>query len=102
VLVVVVVGVGGCTYFALPYIQTTLKLQQDLGTRVSSISFNNTNGNMTWVLHLSAGNDSASEATYLVCNTIRPDLKGTQFANSDFEVIDSDGYLVADNNTVCP
>ena len=102
VLAVLVVGVGGCTVFALPYIQTTVKLQQDLTGKVSNISFNNTNGNMTWVIHLEAGHDSASEATDIACNTIRPDLKGTQFANSDFELIDSEGYLVADNNTVCP
>jgi hypothetical protein len=102
VLAVIVVGAGSCTVLALPYIQTIVKLQQDLGTRDSSISFNNTNGNMTWVIHLSPGNDSQADAAIIACTIVRPDLRGTQFSNSDFELIDSDGFLVADNNTVCP
>jgi hypothetical protein len=102
VLVLLVVGVGGCTYVFWPYIQTEIKLTQDLNGSASSVSIDNTNGHVTWIIHLKAGQDSSANAKTLVCTVIRPDLQGTQFANGDFEVVDSDGYLVADNNTSCP
>ena len=102
VLVVIVVGVGACTAFLLPYIQTEIKLQSDLGPSVSSISFDNTNGTVTWIIHLKAGSDSEIQARALACTVIRADLQGTQFANSHYELVDSDGYLVADENTPCP
>jgi hypothetical protein len=102
VLVVIVLGVGACTAFLLPYIQTEIKLQSDLGPSVSSISFDNTNGTVTWIIHLKAGSDSEIQARALACTVIRADLQGTQFANSHYELVDSDGYLVADENTPCP
>ena len=102
VLVVIVLGVGACTAFLLPYIQTEIKLQQDLSPSVSSISFDNTNGTVTWIIHLKAGSDSEIQARALACSVIRADLQGTQFANSHFELVDSEGYLVADESTPCP
>jgi hypothetical protein len=102
VLAVVVLGVGGCTLLALPYIQTDVKLQQDLQGKVTSVSFDNTNGTVKWVIHLNANNSSPSDAAILACTVVRPDLQGTQFANSDFELVDSDGFSVADNHTPCP
>ena len=102
VLVLLVIGVGGCTVLFLPYIQTELKLTQDLGSSASSVSFDNSNGSVTWIIHLKAGSDSQSQAAAVACNVVRKDLQGTQFANDPFEIVDSQGYLVADNTTACP
>jgi hypothetical protein len=38
----------------------------------------------------------------MACNVVRPDLQGTQFANSSFELVDQRGYLLADDTTPCP
>ena len=101
VLVLLLVGVGGCTYFFWPYIQTEAKLTQDVGSSASSVAFENNNGTVTWVIHLKAG-VSSSQADSIFCTVVRPDLAGTQFANAQVQIVDSDGYLVADNTTTCP
>jgi hypothetical protein len=102
VLVLLVIGVGGCAALAWPYIQTEIKLTQDLGSNASAVEFNNTNGTVSWIIHLKAGHDSADQAKTLVCTVVRPDLKGTQFANDNFILVDADGFRVADSSTSCP
>ena len=101
VLVLVVLGVGGCTVFALPYIQTDVKLTQDLGSAASSVSINSTNGDTVWVITLKDGYDSQAQAEALACAVVKPDLAGTKFANDQFRIVDHDGYLVADDTTPC-
>jgi hypothetical protein len=97
--------VGGCTALVLgPFITTDIKLYSDLGTnRVSNVTMSNTNGTNIWIIHLKAGYDSQDEANNLACTIVKPDLAGTQFKNDEFQLIDHDGYLIVDSNTLtCP
>ncbi len=101
VLVLVALGVGGCAVVFGPYVLTEIKLYQDLGTgSVSSISFDDVNGQTTWVIHVRPGHES--EATHMACDIIRRDLAGTQFANDDFLVEDQYNQPLAGNYTTCP
>jgi hypothetical protein len=103
VLVLLVVGVGGCTAIFWPYIQTEVKLTSDLSGSASSVSFNNNNGSTTWVIHLNSGHDTQDEANLLACTIVKPDLAGTQFKNDQFVLVDHDGYQVVDSNSLtCP
>ena len=100
IVVGAIVFVGGCTALVLgPMISKDIKLTQDLGTnRVSSVSFNSTNGVTTWVIHLKAGYDTETEANTLACTIVKPDL-----GSDHFELVDSDGFeLVNDYTLVCP
>jgi hypothetical protein len=100
VLGLLVVGVGGCVVVAYPYISTDIKLYQDLGTeRISSIEIQMTNGETSWTIHVKPGHES--EAADMACHIIRPDLQGTQFANSPFYLVDSYGHVLASNLTPC-
>jgi hypothetical protein len=38
----------------------------------------------------------------MACHIVKPDLAGTQFANSHFELLDSRGTVLADNTTPSP
>ncbi len=89
--------VGGCTVFvAGPYITTTIKLYQDVGTdRMSSLNFETVNGQLTWVIHLKAGFES--EATDIACHVVWPDLNGAAF-----EIVDDLGHVLATDMTPCP
>jgi len=102
VLVLVVLGVGGCLYVAVPYVQMDLKIMQDIGTnRVSSVSFNSDNGHVTWVIHLEAGYEA--DAHDIGCNIVGPDLRSnSQFAHDDWEIVSSSGMVLADQDTPCP
>jgi hypothetical protein len=100
IVVGALVLIGGCTFVVLgPLIGRDVKLTQDLGTnRVSSVSFNSTNGVTTWLIHLNAGYDSQSEANTLACTIVKPDV-----GNDHFEMIDSGGFEVVNDMTmVCP
>jgi hypothetical protein len=100
VFILLVIGVGGCTYLVWPYVQMDLKLMQDVGTdRVSSVSFNVTNGHQTWVIHLQPGHES--EAASIACGVVGPDLRDSQFRNDDFQIVDSNGNVLATNATPC-
>jgi hypothetical protein len=102
VLVLLVLGVGGCTYVVYPYASTYIKLYQDLGTdRVSNISIDSNNGATTIIVHLAPGHETEAEATYVACHIIRPDIAGTPFANASFEIVDSSGDILADDTTPC-
>jgi hypothetical protein len=37
----------------------------------------------------------------MACHIVKPDLAGTQFANDRFQLIDSRGFILADENTPC-
>ncbi|MGD0123327.1 MAG: hypothetical protein ABSC46_12300 [Candidatus Limnocylindrales bacterium] len=100
VLVVILVGVGGCLVVVAPAVSTTLKLNGDLGARGSKVEVQFINGQTIWVIHVAPGYEGG--ATDMACNVVRPDLQGTQFANSSFELVDQRGYLLADDTTPCP
>jgi hypothetical protein len=96
VLAVIAVGVGGCVFYVGPAIMMDLKLYQDLGTtRVQAVDFNTG----TWTIKVRPGHES--EAIYMACHIIRPDLQGTQWANSSFKVVDSSGNVLASDQTPC-
>jgi hypothetical protein len=76
---------------------TDVKLYMDLGSsKVESVDFNTG----TWTIKVRPGHES--EATYMTCHIIRPDLQGTQWANSSFKVVDSNGHVLASDQTPCP
>jgi hypothetical protein len=96
VLAIIVVGVRACVVYIGPAVMTDIKLLQDLGTtKVSAVDFNTG----TWTIHVRPGYES--DATYMACRIIRPDLQGTQFANSPFQVVDSHGTVLASDRTPC-
>jgi hypothetical protein len=102
----IVVGVGGCSIVAWnaigPTVLMDLKITQDLGTtQVSSVSFNDVNGETMWVIHLKPGYES--DAVALACNVVKPDLESDpKFANDSFEIVDSYGNVLATDFSPCP
>jgi hypothetical protein len=106
VLVLCLVGVGGCGFVVWnavgPYVQMELKITQDLGTtQVSSVTFNDVNGQTTWVIHLKPG--YGSDAAYAACSIVKRDLAtDSKFANDSFEIVDSDGNPLATDFSPCP
>jgi hypothetical protein len=99
VLVVLVLGVAGCVVAFAPVISTNVKLNNDLGPRASRVEFQWSNGTVTWVIHVAPGYED--QATDIACHVVRPDLQGTQYANSSFELVDQRGHLLADETTPC-
>jgi hypothetical protein len=78
-----------------PYITTTVKLYQDVGTdRLAGLSFETVNGETTWVIRLKPGFES--EATDIACHVVWPDLNGTAF-----EIVDESGNILATDRTPC-
>jgi hypothetical protein len=101
VVVLLLVGIGGCTYVAWPYIQTDIRILQDGGTdRISSVSFSVVNSRTVWVVHLQPGHDA--DAQTLACTVVGPALRDSQFKNDDFEIVSSSGEVLATNDTPCP
>jgi hypothetical protein len=82
-----------------PTIGMDLKLLSDLQPRAEQVEIRWENGQTTWIIHVAPGHES--EAVDMACHVVKPDLAGTQFANSSFELIDSRGYILADQNTPC-
>lgn len=92
--------VVGCVVTIGPTIGMNLKLMTDLRPRADQVSFNYTNGDTTWVIHVAQGYES--QAVDMAYHIVKPDLAGTRFANSHFELLDSRGAVLADNTTPCP
>ncbi len=88
--------VAGCTIVvAGPYITTTIKLYQDVGTdRMSGISFETINGQTTWIIRLKPG--LQGEAKDMACKVVWPDLNGTAF-----EIVAASGEVLATDTTPC-
>jgi hypothetical protein len=100
VLVLALVGVGGCVVLLAPTIGTDITLTRDLGPRASRVQFNIVNGRTFWTIELAPGYES--QAKSLACGIIRADLnEGTSGGNTQFEVVDADGALLADESTPC-
>lgn len=100
VLALISVLVVGCVVTIGPTIGMNLKLMTDLRPRADQVSFNYTNGDTAWVIHVAQGYES--QVVDMACHIVKPDLAGTQFANSHFELLDSRGTVLADNTTPCP
>ena len=99
VLVVILLGVAGCVVAFAPVVSTNLRLNDDLGPRASQVEFRWFNGTVTWVIHVAPGYED--QATDMACHVVRPDLQGTQYANSSFELVDQRGHVLADETTPC-
>ena len=101
IVVVAIIGVlvVGCGILVAPLVSMDLKLKNDLGNRADSVSFNYTNGQTTWVIHVAQGHEA--EAKDMACNVVRPDLAGSQYSSNGFELVDSQGYILADESTPC-
>ena len=99
VLGLICVLVVGCVVTLGPTIGMDLKLMTDLQPRANSVEIQWVNGQTTWVIHVAPGHES--EAVDMACHTVKPDLAGTQFANSRFTLVDSRGYILADESTPC-
>ena len=82
-----------------PLVGMDLKLHNALGPRAESVSFNWHNGDTTWVIYVAPGYES--QAADMACHVVKPDVAGTQFANSGFELVDSRGYLLAEEAKPC-
>lgn len=96
---VILVLVVGCVVTMGPTIGMDLKLLADLQPRANQVEFQWANGGTTWVIHVAPGH--GSEAVDMACHVVKPDLAGTQFANSPFKLVDSQGYILADETTPC-
>jgi hypothetical protein len=104
VLIVVLLGVGGCvaacSVLVMPYVQTTTKIQDDLGGPTkATVTFESVNGQTHWVITLNS--TSPYSASAAACQIVVPDLKNSQFKNDHFTVQDSHGNEATDA-TPCP
>jgi len=99
VLGLISVLVVGCVITIGPTVGMDLKLMTDLQPNANQVEFQMVNGGTTWVIHVAPGHES--QAADLACRIVKPDLAGTQFANDRFQLIDSRGQILADQNTPC-
>jgi len=94
VLVVALVGVGGCVYLVAntlaPAIGTELDIQSSSGGQITSGSYNWNNGVAIFTFTAAPG----------VTQT-KPALKGTQFEKTHFVIYSPYGDLLADETTSC-
>ncbi|MGZ6267855.1 MAG: hypothetical protein ACXWNR_04740 [Candidatus Limnocylindrales bacterium] len=94
-----VVIVAGCAWLIGPIVGTEVKLNQDLGPRATGVDFNWNNGATTFVIHLAPG--YKSEAERIACQIVKPDLRTSSTPDAHFEIVNSRGYLLADETTPC-
>jgi hypothetical protein len=96
VLVIFLVGVGGCVAFVAinvgPYVSMESNLQRDLGGKVSNVTFTSKNGTTTWIVTINSAYESQAGA--IAC-TVKSDLHGTQFANDGVQIVDDQGTVLA-------
>ena len=98
-LVIVAVLVGGCAVLIAPIVGTDLKLQQDLGSRAQSVSFNWDNGVSTFSIVLASGQES--QVQDITCRIVKPDLASSSTPNAHFAIYDSNHRWLADETTPC-
>ena len=101
VFVLFVFGVGACTVAVYPSASAMIRMYSDLGPRTTSIQMNTENGQTVILIELAPGHESEGEAKYIACNIVQPDIRGTWFANARFEIIDSNGDVLATETTPC-
>ncbi len=99
VLGLVAILVVGCVVTIGPTVGMDLKLMTDLQPNANQVEFQMVNGGTTWVIHVAPGHEA--QAADMACRIVKPDLAGTQFANDRFQLIDSRGFILADQNTPC-
>ena len=98
-LVILAVLVGGCAVLIAPIVGTDLKLQQDLGSRAGSVSFNWNNGVSTFVINLAAGEES--QAHNIACQIVKPDIASSSTPSAHFVIYDANAVWLADDTTPC-
>jgi hypothetical protein len=98
-LVIVAVLVGGCAVLIAPIVGTDLKLQQDLGSRAQSVSFNWDNGVSTFSIVLASGQES--QVQDITCRIVKPDLASSSTPTAHFAIYDSNHRWLADETTPC-
>jgi len=98
-LVIVAVLVGGCAVLIAPIVGTDLKLQQDLGSRAESVSFNWDNGVSTFSIVLASGQES--QVQDITCRIVKPDLASSSTPTAHFAIYDSNHRWLADETTPC-
>ena len=98
-LVIVAVLVGGCAVLIAPIVGTDLKLQQDLGSRAQSVSFNWDNGVSTFSIVLASGQES--QVQDITCRIVKPDLASSSTPTAHFAIYDSNHSWLADETTSC-
>src|SRR5664279_3893583 len=98
-LVIVAVLVGGCVVLIAPIVGTDLKLQQDLGSRAQSVSFNWNNGVSTFVITLSPGQESQAEN--IACHIVKPDIASSSTKDAHFVISSANHAWLADDTTPC-
>ena len=101
VLVLFVVGVGACTVAIYPSASAMIRMYSDLGPLTKSVEMNTINGQTVIVIELAPGHETEQDAVHIACDIVRPDIRGTWFANASFEIIDSNGDVLADDTTPC-
>jgi len=99
---IVAVGVGSCVYVVAgrlgPALSMSMRIQND--PRVRSASYSWYNGVETWTIDLAPGVPDSDGPT-VACQVVRPAFQGTQFENDEFRVYDSEGFVVASEETPC-
>jgi hypothetical protein len=101
VFVLFVFGVGACTVAVYPTASAMVRMTVDLGPRTTGVHFNTDNGQTVIVIELAPGYENEQDAKDIACNIVRPDIRGTWFSNARFEIIDSNGDILADDTTPC-
>lgn len=101
--VLIVALVSACAVTLGPVIGTEAKLLSDLGPRASSVNFNWNNGTTTFTIYLAPGQES--QATYIACHIVKPDIQASSTPNAHFVIYGTSGAYgnmwLADENTPC-
>lgn len=104
VLIVALLGVGGCVYLVAttigPAIGTELTIQSNSGGQIASGNYNWNNGVGVFTFTAASGVTQA-QARDLACRVVKPALRGTQFENTHFVIYSAYGDWLADETTPC-
>ena len=103
VVVIELVGalVVGCAVTLVPALMTVMSIENASNGEITNVSYNWTNGTGRFTITVAAG-ITADEARTLACQVVKPHLNGTQYANTQFVILDQSGYQLATDQTPCP
>ena len=100
VLALIAALVVGCAVTLVPALMTGMSIENASNGEITNVSYNWNNGTGTFTITVAAG-IGAEEAGRLACDVVEPKLKGTQYENTHFVIVDESGSQLATEQT-CP
>jgi hypothetical protein len=92
--------VVGCAVTLVPALMTGMSIENASNGEITNVSYNWNNGTGTFTSTVANG-VGAEEAGRLACQVVEPKLKGTQYENTHFVIVDESGSQLATEQT-CP